>query len=388
MQVVKCANVEEAKKNVKKALEMPETTIIKIGNKEVAAISNCPNEIYDIFRLPILPLENKEEELDLSKRIEKVANSYSLQLDENNTDYILKVKHGIASVLVDKIIVKKLKKFYQNQKEEIIDDMKIWNNWIKFIQYVNPYLDRKNRKDPDLIFARCEAEIFVDDVKFEATFSVPLEEEDSFLVYSKTKLKEHCYFKDYMTALQLCKYLIHYNITDVYDGFTTKIPTKKVIYEYNRPFVEMTAYECDKGIYVKIVRGAINRDITQLVFIDNSYVRKNIEKARFIDVNFIGLHKNYEFNKKFYDYIKQNKKIEKEAKEKILSSFTAQDLRMIVYLEPEIKDDLIVFSIGNYEKKFSLKHLEWINEMKAIFKFTLDKSDKQKNIVSDKNLFL
>ncbi|MCS7232341.1 MAG: hypothetical protein RMJ67_09420 [Elusimicrobiota bacterium] len=362
MQVIKCANIKEVKDSIVKALEKPETTIIKINGKNMATINNCPNEIYDIFYLPILPKE--DEELDFSKRIENVAKYYSLQQD--NADYVLKLKHGIASSLVDKVIVKNIERLYKNRKNEVITDcIKEWNNWFDFVQYVNNYLDYK---EPDLIFTNCQAEVHVGDIKFDAVFSSPLQKDDGLLVHTKTKLKNHCFFKDCMTALDMCKYLIHCNISDVYDDFTTDVSVGKAIYEYDEPAVHMTVYECDKGIYVEIIRGMLSRDVMQLVFIDNAYVRENIEKAHLIDINFIGLHKDYKFNKELYDYIKQNDKIEKEAKEKILR-LTAQDLRMIIHTEPEIEDGRMVFSVGGHKIRFNPKHSEWINEMKSMFKF-------------------
>lgn len=349
MIIKNCTNFDEVKEEIKKAFESLHTTIIKMNNKTVAQINNLPNEIHDIFYLDFNELIADTELSSVQERTEKA-------IKKLGSDTIC-INHVIPSEVVDNVISAIFKSHYGKGKSSefsfVPDEPVSLKEFIKYASENFPY-------DENCIFQTCEVKFQAAEREFTTRITAPISEEklNTIVASTKVKLTEHLFYRACMTAMELCKYLLHFNMTDVYDGFLTGgINTGEKIYESKGDVLtEIEAYTCSYGIYVEMVKGMISRDVTQIVFIDNDFVRNNISKVEFIDANFIGLSKNAEPNRKLYDLIK-NLNYEDKTKEK-LAGFSPWDLRFIMYINPEYdQDGNIIFKIGKHTiVRFSPRH--------------------------------
>lgn len=351
-ELIECKDLEEAKSYLSKALQLPKTTIIKAGEKRVAVINRSPNVIFDIFYLPLLPVES--EELDLEKRISLALNKYGVE------DNVIYDYHEIATELIDGVQVVKVTDVYRDRKEELpVPPREL--SWHEFKGYANNLYAGKEENSNNL-FTHCVVKIRVGKEKFNATFSFSPSEDSAIMVNTAVKLEEHPYYCACMTAMELCKHLIHFNITDAYDGFVTKgIKTGEKIMEFSDLSEDGEVYTCSYGLYVEIARGIVGRDVTQLVFNDNEFVRENLPKVLLIDFNFLGLKVG---DDDIYKYFSNLHYEDEKVKEKLLK-LNPINLRGIKAVSP-VKDEKgnLVFKIGDYSIiRFAPRHEGWLKSV-------------------------
>jgi len=95
-----------------------------------------------------------------------------------------------------------------------------------------------------------------------------------------------------MKAFELCRYLLYFNVIDLYDDSSAEITSKKRCITENEEATKdgILAHECEHGICVEFFKDPGSSSVSQYILLDNEFTRQNFHLLRLVDFNFLGLN--------------------------------------------------------------------------------------------------